>query len=226
MSVSHLRGAFIAYEPEGYPDKKRVLPFRFNPETLGRDLTLEQGDNNQGAGGGSSGGGGSSSGGDAQQGADASSGTLKQSFSVLVRFDAYDRHEAAGKLPAELGVAPEVAALEDLMHPAASETKDNADGSGPLAARAKRPTVLFVWGKKRVYPVRITGMSIQEVLHNAELHPVRAEIDVSLEVLGAGEVKDNPAVDSALSFTDGHRRELARMFLDKTADQGSNILPL
>ncbi len=223
MSVSHLRGAFIAYEPDGYPEKKRVLPFRFNPETLGRDLALEQGNSSPGAGGG---GGGSSSGGDAQQGADSSSGTLKQSFSVLVRFDAYDRHEAVANLPPELGVAPEVAALEDLMHPAASETDDNADGSEPVAARAKRPTVLFVWGKKRVYPVRITGMSIQEILHNAELNPVRAEIEVSLEVVGAGEVKDNPAVDSALSYTDGHRRELARLFLDNTADQGSNILPL
>ncbi len=225
MSVNHLRGAFIAYEPDGYPEKKRVLPFRFNPEGLDRDLALEQGDNSQGSGGGG-GASGSSSGGDAQQGADASSGTLKESFTVLVRFDAYDRHEALGNLPPELGVAPEVAALEDLMYPAASETEDNADGSQPVAARAKRPTVLFIWGKKRVYPVRITGMSIQEIVHNAELNPVRAEIEVSMEVVGSGEVKDNPAVESALAFTHGHRRKLARLFLDNTADQGSNILPL
>ena len=42
-STSYLRGAFIAYESGGYPDKKRVIPFRFNPESLSRSLSVEQG---------------------------------------------------------------------------------------------------------------------------------------------------------------------------------------
>ena len=43
MEINYLRGAFIAYEPGGYPDRKRVIPFRFNPESLSRQLSIEQG---------------------------------------------------------------------------------------------------------------------------------------------------------------------------------------
>lgn len=223
MSASYLRGAFIAYEPDGYPDKKRTLPFRFNPEGLSRQLSIEQGQNNQGAGGaGASSGGG----GDSEQSADASAGTLKEGFDVVVRFDSADRDEAASNLPPELGVAPEIAALEELMYPAEAEGDASSDGSEPVDARPRRPTVLFVWGRKRVYPVRITGMTINESLYNTELNPIRAEIEVSLEVLGDREIRDNQAVQSAIDFTGSNRRELAKMFLDNTADQSSNILPL
>jgi hypothetical protein len=86
--------------------------------------------------------------------------------------------------------------------------------------------VLFVWGRKRVYPVRITGMTITESVFNAELNPVRAEIDVSMEVLGAEDAANNTAVSTALSFTESKRKELADLFLSNTAEQSTSILPL
>jgi len=58
------------------------------------------------------------------------------------------------------------------------------------------------------------------------LNPVRAEIEASLEVLGAGPALADPAVSSALDHTHAGRRELARMYYDNTASQGTNILPL
>ena len=75
-------------------------------------------------------------------------------------------------------------------------------------------------------PVRITGMEILESLFNADLNPVRAEVSVSLEVMGETDAKDNRAVSDALAFTAEKRRELADMYHENTADQGSNILPL
>jgi hypothetical protein len=86
--------------------------------------------------------------------------------------------------------------------------------------------VLFVWGRKRVLPVRIASLKIDETLYNEHLNPVRAELEASLELLGEAEARDDPAVRSALDHTDVGRRELARMFYDRTAAQGSNILPL
>jgi len=227
MDISYLRGAFIAYEPDGYPDKKRTIPFRFNPESLSRNLALEQGQGSQGAAAG-----GGSGGADAanEQNADAASGTLKESFNVLIRFDAADRHgaghEASKNLPPELGVAPEIAALEDLLYPAEAESSQSSDGSEPVEAKARRPMVLFVWGKKRVYPVRITGMTVEESLYNRDLYPLRAEVDVSLEVLGEADAKDNLAVQNALEFTHANRRELSKLFLDNTSEQSSQILPI
>ena len=41
--LGYLRGALIAYDPGGYPGKRRVIPFRFNPESLTRTVTVEGG---------------------------------------------------------------------------------------------------------------------------------------------------------------------------------------
>jgi hypothetical protein len=221
--INYLRGAFIAYEPGGYPNRKRVIPFRFNPESLSRQLSVEQGE-----GGGAGSAAAPQAGGNApsEQGADASSGALKESFNVQIRVDLADRVEGATQLPVELGIAPEVAALEELVYPAESETAAPSDGTEPTRARPQRWTVLFVWGRKRVYPIRITGMTINETSHNAELNPVRAEIEVAAEVLGEADARDNVAVSSALEFTASNRRQLAQSFFNQTASQSSNILPL
>lgn len=101
-SISYLRGALIAYPPGGYPQTKRVIPFRFNPESLSRQISIEQG---QGGAGAESGAGAGGSAPD-EQGADATSGTLKESFTVQLRVDFADRIEGANSLPPELGVAP------------------------------------------------------------------------------------------------------------------------
>jgi hypothetical protein len=220
--VKYLRGAFIAYEPGGYPDgTKRVIPFRFNPETLSRSFQVEQGRSGSGTEGAAR-----AAKGGRGEGADAASGALKQSFNVQVRFDFDDRHEVARDLPSELGIAPEIAALESLMYPAESPADRTGDGSEPVRARSQRMTVLFVWGRKRVLPVRVTAMSVNETRFNAELNPLRAEVDVSLEVLGEVDARDNRAVGDALAFTGSKRRELAQRFFDTTASQGSTILPL
>lgn len=221
--INYLRGAFLAYPPGGYPNDRRTIPFRFNPEGLSRQLSVEQG---QGGGGGAESAPEGSAVGEAEQGADASSGTLKESFSVLIRFDFAERVDGADTLPRELGIAPEIAALEELLYPIESETEAPADGTEPTRARPQRWTVLFVWGRKRVLPVRITGMAINETVYNNELNPVRAEVDVSLEVLGEADARDNVAVSSALAFTGDHRRRLANNFFEQTASQHSNILPL
>jgi hypothetical protein len=221
---SYLRGAFIAYEPGGYPDgAKRVLPFRFNPEILSRSLQVEQGKSGSGAEGSAKA---AKGGKGADLGADAASGTLKQTFAVQVRFDFDDRHEVAQNLPPELGIAPELAALESLLHPAEAPSEKNSDGTEPVRARQQRPTVLFIWGRKRVLPVRITSMTINETRFNAELYPLRAEVDVALEILGDTDAKGSKAVQDALAFTSARRQELARQFLDTTASQSTNILPL
>lgn len=224
MTVNPERGAFIAYEPGGYPNESQrvVVPFRFNPENLSRSLSIEQG--RPQAGTQTSGG----SGGEAstEQGADASSGTLKESFTIAVRFDVAHRLGSVQSLPQELGVAPEVAALESLLMPVPPASQDASDGSEPQQQRPRRRTVLFIWGRRRVLPVRITGMNILESLASPTLDPTRAEVEVSMEVLGDTDAADNRAVGDALAFTADKRRELADQFFEATASQGSNILPL
>ena len=90
---------------------------------------------------------------------------------------------------------------------------------------AERPTVLFVWGHKRVLPVRIASLKIDESVYNAELNPVRAEIEASLEVLGEAEAQHHAAVRPALDHTHKARRELAETFYANASSQNTNIPP-
>jgi len=221
--LGYLHGAFIAYEPGGYPDKKRVIPFRFNPELLSRTVAVEAGQSGGGVEGAAPGAAAAPA---AEASADAASGTLKESFSVQIRLDFADREQSVSGLDEEFGIAPEIAAIEDLLYPAETESEASSDGTEPVRPARPRPTVLFVWGRKRVLPVRIASLKIDESVYNNHLNPVRAEIEASLEVLGEADARNDPAVRSALDHTHAGRRELARMYYDNTASQGSNILPL
>ena len=132
---------------------KRVIPFRFNPESLSRTVASRPAR----AGGGVEG---------AAPGAAAAppgrrraptpraarSRRASRSRSAL---DFADRDESVSGLDEEFGIAPEIAAIEDLLYPAETETEASSDGTEPVRPARPRPTVLFVWGRKRVLPVRI-----------------------------------------------------------------------
>ncbi|SHN13611.1 hypothetical protein [Cryptosporangium aurantiacum] len=218
----YLRGAFIAYEPGGYPDRRRVIPFRFNPESLSRTVAVEAGQQATGVEGAAPG----ASAPPASEAAADTAGAVKESFSVQIRLDFDDRDAEVSRFDPEFGIAPEIAAIEDLMYPAESDAAATSDGTEPVRAASPRPTVLLVWGRKRVLPVRISSLKIDESVYNSHLNPVRAEIEASLEVLGEAAARDDPAVRSALDHTGAGRRELARLYYDTTAAQGSTILPL
>ncbi len=222
-AVSYLRGAFIAYEPGGYPDRRRVIPFRFNPEALSRTVAVQAGQSGGGTEGAAPR---AAAAAPAEGSADASLGAIKESFTVQIRLDFADRDESVSGLNEEFGIAPEIAAIEDLVYPAETEADASSDGSEPVRAARARPTVLFVWGRKRVLPVKVVSLKIDESVYNNHLNPVRAEIEASLEVHGEAEARNDPAVRSALDHTNASRRELARMYYDNTSSQGSNILPL
>ena len=216
--IAYLRGAFIAFDD--YPDKKRVIPFRFNPEALSRSLSVEAGQ----PGGGVEG---AAPGAAAQPAAEASAdtgGSVKETFSVLIRLDFADREESASGISDEFGIAPEIAAIEELLYPAETEADASSDGTEPVRATRARPTVLFVWGRHRILPVRIASLKVDESVFNDKLNPVRAEIEASLELLGEAEARDDPAVRSALDHTQKARVDLAKQYYNATASQASKFI--
>ena len=62
-TLNYRSGAFVAYEPDNAEVLSRLIPFRFNPETLSRQISVEQGQ----GGGGQSGASGGSGGGSGQR---------------------------------------------------------------------------------------------------------------------------------------------------------------
>ena len=85
-----------------------------------------------------------------------------------------------------LGIHPQLAALEMLVYPKSALVITNtvllATGTieviPPMA-----PFTLFIWGIKRVLPVRVTDLSITEEAHDPSLNPTRAKVSLGLRVL-------------------------------------------
>ena len=79
----------------------------------------------------------------------------------------------------ELGIHPQLAALEALVHPRADDLQANdaLAGSGVLEVLPlEAPLTLFVWSKQRVVPVRVTDLSITEEAFDVALNPIRAKV--------------------------------------------------
>jgi hypothetical protein len=85
-----------------------------------------------------------------------------------------------------MGIYPQLSALEMLLYPKSAAVIVNtvllAAGTIEIVP-PDAPLTLFVWGAKRVLPVRITGFTINEVQYDANLNPTVANLSVSMSVL-------------------------------------------
>lgn len=215
-STQYLRAGFVVFDARGQT-QIREIPFRFNPENLARQLSVQQ------AGGGSGTDAGAADGG-RNQNSDGKQGVVKESFKVTVRLDLDDLGVAMGDRSVSLGIAPEIAALEALVLPG-SQRRANANATEPVTQRpGKAPTVLFVWGRRRVFPVRITGLNIQEQIFNKDLYPTRAEVEINLDVLQAEDAPGNSTVRTWAQQGLEDRADLAQTFDRSMAGHGSGLL--
>jgi hypothetical protein len=94
--------------------------------------------------------------------------------------------------PGQTGVYPMLSALELLLYV-------------PAVPLNRLPLIVFVWGRRRVLPVRILQLQIVEQSFDAELNPVRAEIAVTLKILKEA---DLAAGSSGRTLWDAHVRQL------------------
>lgn len=113
-------------------------------------------------------------------------GPPAETVSLEVEIDAADQLETADAVATTMGVYPALSSLEMLLYPKAARMIANE-----VLARLgvievippEAPLTLFVWGPKRVLPVRLTGFSITEQFFDAHLNPIRASVNLSLQVL-------------------------------------------
>ena len=146
-----------------------VILFQYNPETLTRTLQAQ-----------SSGEGGNSS------EALRLRGAPQESITLDIEIDATDQLEKGENNATSMGIYPQLSALEMLIYPKSSLVIANtvllAAGSieiiPPIA-----PMTLFIWGPKRVLPVRLTSFSITEDAYDTNLNPIRAKVSLGLSVL-------------------------------------------
>jgi hypothetical protein len=174
--VARLKGAFAAYDEPQLGATPTVVPFQYNPDRVTRVLRHELP-----AGGGG--------------GPLAAAGPPREEYALTLELDASDGLDAGQPLSAAVGVAPRLAALEQLMQPVPDS------GGSALAGRprpvARLPLVLLTWVPAPTVPVRLTSLSIAETAFNALLAPVQASVEVSLLVLRAGDLPPDAVLGRA-----------------------------
>ena len=162
-----VKGAIIGLDP--FNPLASVTVFQYNPETLTRTLQPRSPDSD----------------GDRSE-VLRLSGAPKESIKLDVEIDATDQLEKVDKVATQLGIHPQLSALEMLIYPKSLTVIRNtlALAFGTLEIiPTEAPLSLFIWGRKRILPVRMNDMSITEEAHDVNLNPIRAKVSLGLEVL-------------------------------------------
>jgi hypothetical protein len=163
-----LKGALVTFDlPSPQPS---VVAFQYNPETLSRSLEAQ------------------TTGGEGGEKAEPLrlKGAPVETIKLDAEIDAADQLERAGIAAVTMGIYPQLSALETLIYPKASLMLVNAAllALGTIeVAPPEAPFTLFVWGPKRVLPVRLTEFSITEEAYDVNLNPIRAKVSLGLRVL-------------------------------------------
>jgi hypothetical protein len=168
-----LKGAIVSVKPTG--SLGQVIVFQYNPDTLTRTLTARM-----------------MGGGETEKGEPLRfKGPPDESIKLDVEIDTADQLEE-GQTPAiSLGIYPALSALEALLYPDSAQVIANdlllSIGCKEIIP-PEAPLTLFVWGPKRVLPVRLVSLSITEEAFDQALNPIRAKVSLEMRALSYQEL--------------------------------------
>jgi hypothetical protein len=105
---------------------------------------------------------------------------------VEAEIDATDQLEVADTQATQTGLHTTLAALEMMVYPSSAHLLANNSqaSSGTLEiVPAETSLTVFIFGPKRIVPVRITEFSITEEAFDPNLNPIRAKVSLGMTVL-------------------------------------------
>ncbi|QJY47958.1 hypothetical protein [Pseudonocardia broussonetiae] len=195
-SPKTLSGGIVLVDP-ATSAVRRIVVLQYNPDTLSRTLQV------QGSG--------------AESGDRVDVLRLKgapvQTIKLDAELDAGDQLEQPDAHPqaVQLGIAPQIAALEACVYPASATVLANealaASGSLEILP-AEAALTLFVWGARRILPVRVAELSVTEEAFDPALNPIRAKVTLGLRVLGTNDV---PRGHRAAALFMAHHQSIERL---------------
>lgn len=120
-------------------------------------------------------------------------GPAVETYKLEADIDATDQLEFPDQNPnaGSFGIAPQLAVLESLVQPTAAQIAavDREASSGTLEiAPMLAPLAMFVWGKNRIVPVKVTDFSVTEEAFDASLNPIRAKVNLGLRVMSTDDL--------------------------------------
>jgi hypothetical protein len=170
-----IRSGLVVVDPDhGTP--QRVIVLQFNPDTLERSIAPQSAGDSGDAGGGGTG-----------------SGDRNEALRLKGPAQETWKFTAEIEIAEPDGIHPQLAVLEMLVQPTTAQlraaTRLTQKGSIEISP-IEMPLTLFTWGSKRVMPVRLTELSVNESAFDVHLNPIRASLSIGMKILT---VSDLPA---------------------------------
>lgn len=168
-----LKGGIVLLDPTSGA-VRRIIALQYNPDSISRTLQVqaigESGDRSQ---------------------ALRLKGPPVESIKVEVEIDATDQLELADGAATQVGLYPQLAALETIIYPTSSQLESNnslAQAGTLEIAPMETALTLFVWSKNRMVPVRLTEFSVTEEAFDPALNPIRAKVSLGMRVLSVDDL--------------------------------------
>jgi hypothetical protein len=216
-----LRGALIEYASDFFGPLPNLVIFQFNPDTLTRSFQIPQRPT-----------------GAASRETSQAGEIPVESISFTAHFSAADQLDAGNIIAEELGIGPQLAALEKMVYPSnliggllgeALDAIGDAIGLGgsddvakqPIP-REKYPQILFIWGKTRVLPVLLESMSITEQQYDSSLNPIQAQVALGLKIASN---PDDKVGKGALMYSNIAKEAQAIINLANTVELAIDLIP-
>ena len=212
-----LKGALVAYDQAILGPIPNIIVLQYNPDQLTRTLRPRAAPRKPATTG------------EVKQDTLLTAGPPDESISLAVEVDATDQLETGNRIGRERGVQPALAALELLMYPKSKEVRSNAFKAGRgthVLKPEKLPVVLFVWGKARVVPVRVTTCTVTEQAFDQVLNPIRARVDLGLQVLTYIDLPKDNLGAQAFNAMLVQRESMAQLNLVNAAELILGMLPV
>ena len=90
-----------------------------------------------------------------------------------------------------VGIHPQLCALESMIYPHSTkleQTQSNQSLGMLEIAPMEAPLSVFVWGKSRIAPVRLTEYRVSEEFFDTDLNPIRATVSLGMRVLSVSDL--------------------------------------
>jgi len=190
-----IKGGLVLIEPASSA-VQRVITLQYNPDSLSRTLQVQ------------------AIGGDGTDRSEALriQGPAVETLKLDAEIDATDQLEFPNRNPnaVQLGIHPQLALLESLVHPSSTQliANNRLAGSGVLEIiPMQAPLTLFVWSKNRILPVRVTEFSVTEEAFDPTLNPIRAKVSLGMRVLSVDDLGfDHKGGSLFMSYLQGKER--------------------
>ena len=213
------KGALVVLDSDFVWSLPNIIVFQFNPEQVTRNLAPQVA------------GASAEKPGQARPEALKTSGPPLETISLKVVMDATDQLEFPQLHPniVLFGIHPALAALELLLYPPSTQLVYNeqlwSTAVTQVSPKAdKLPIVLFVWGPARVVPVRVTSFSVAEEFFDPRLNPIRASVDIGLQVMTSTVLPPKGFAHDAYIVYQQAKERLARLHMAETAEQALSVI--